>query len=76
MLAALLVRLKQYPDAVQQYEQALKRQPGQGTWWMGLGLALGAQGKDDEARLAYRRALAAGNLPDSLEEFVRTKLAD
>lgn len=75
-LAALLVRLKQYPDAVQQYEQALKRQPGQGTWWMGLGLALGAQGKNDEARSAYRRALAAGNLPDSLEEFVRTKLAD
>lgn len=75
-LAALLVRLKQYPDAVQQYEQALKQQPGQGTWWMGLGLALGAQGKNEEARSAYRRALAVGNLPDSLEEFARTKLVD
>ncbi len=75
-LAALLVRLKQYPEAVQQYEQALKKQSGQGTWWMGLGLALDAQGKNDEARSAYRRALAAGNLPDPLAEFTRTKLAD
>ncbi|TXH73073.1 tetratricopeptide repeat protein [Thiobacillus sp.] len=75
-LAALLVQLKQYPDAVRQYEQALKMQPGPGTWWVGLGLALAAQGKNDEARSAYRRARMAGNLPDTLEEFVRAKLAD
>ncbi|MBW8365782.1 MAG: tetratricopeptide repeat protein [Rhizobium sp.] len=75
-LAALLVQLKQYPDAVRQYEQALEMQPGPGTWWVGLGLALAAQGKNDEARSAYRRARMAGNLPDTLEEFVRAKLAD
>ena len=75
-LAALLVRLKQYPDAAKQYEQALKLQPGQGTWWMGLGLSMEGQGKSDEARSAYRRALKAGNLPDRLEEFVRAKLVD
>ena len=51
-------------------------QPGPGTWWVGLGLALAAQGKNDEARSAYRRARMAGNLPDTLEEFVRAKLAD
>lgn len=75
-LAALLVQLKQYPDAVRQYEQALEMQPSPGTWWVGLGLALAAQGKNDEARSAYRRARMAGNLPDTLEEFVRAKLAD
>ncbi|OYW15497.1 MAG: hypothetical protein B7Z46_00245 [Hydrogenophilales bacterium 12-64-6] len=75
-LAALLVQLKQYPDAVRQYELALEMQPGPGTWWVGLGLALAAQGKNDEARSAYRRAHLAGNLPDTLEEFVRAKLAD
>ncbi len=75
-LAALLVRLKQYPDAAKQYEQALRLQPGQGTWWMGLGLSMEAQGKGNEARSAYRRALTAGNLPDRLEEFVRAKLVD
>ena len=75
-LAALLVRLKQYPDAARQYEQALGLQPGQGTWWMGLGLSMEGQGKSDEARSAYRRALTAGNLPDKLAEFVRAKLVD
>jgi MSHA biogenesis protein MshN len=75
-LAALLVRLKQYRDAVGQYEQALKLQSGQGTWWMGLGLSLEAQGRNDEARSAFRRALMSGNLPDKLAEFVRAKLTD
>ena len=75
-LAALLVRLKQYPDAARQYEQALRLQPGQGTWWMGLGLSMEGQGKSDEARSAYRRALMAGNLPDRLAEFVRAKLVN
>ena len=75
-LAALLVRLKHYPDAAKQYEQALRLQPGQGTWWMGLGLSMEGQGKSDEARSAYRRALTAGNLPDRLAEFVRAKLVD
>lgn len=75
-LAALLVRLKHHPEAARQYEQALKLQPEQGTWWMGLGLALAAQGKTEEARSAYNRALVAGNLPEKLEEFVRAKLAE
>ncbi|MES2369510.1 MAG: tetratricopeptide repeat protein [Pseudomonadota bacterium] len=75
-LAALQVQLKQYPDAVRQYELALEMQPGSGIWWVGLGLALAAQGKNDEAHSAYRRARMAGNLPDTLEEFVRAKLAD
>lgn len=75
-LAALQVRLKQYPDAVRQYQQALKLQSGQGTWWLGLGLSLEAQGRNDEARVAFQRALTVGNLPDKLAEFVRAKLAE
>jgi hypothetical protein len=35
-----------------------------------------AQGKNAEARSAYSRALAAGNLPEKLVEFVRTKFAE
>jgi MSHA biogenesis protein MshN len=72
-LAALLLRLRRHPEAAQQYAQALKLRPDQGAWWMGLGLSLEAQGKTDEARSAYRRALATGNLPDRLQEFVRAK---
>ncbi|MHB0973115.1 MAG: tetratricopeptide repeat protein [Thiobacillus sp.] len=75
-LAAVLVRLKRYPEAARQYELALKQQPGQGTWWMGLGMSREAQGKADDARAAYRRALAAGDLPDALVNFVRAKLVE
>jgi MSHA biogenesis protein MshN len=75
-LAALLVNLGRHAEAVRQYELALDLQPGQGTWWMGLGLALEAQGRAGEARVAFRRALAAGNLPDALLTFVREKSAE
>lgn len=75
-LAALLVNLGRHAEAARQYELALDLQPGQGTWWMGLGLALEAQGRVGEARTAFRRALAAGNLPDALLTFVREKSAE
>ena len=73
--AALLSRLKKYAEAAHQYEMALKSQPDKSTWWMGLGLALSAQGQTAEARAAYGRALAAGNLSEKLEDFVRSKLS-
>lgn len=75
-LAALLVNLGRHAEAAHQYELALDQQPGQGTWWMGLGLALEAQGRVGEARAAFRRALAAGNLPDALLAFVLEKSAE
>lgn len=74
--AALLSRLKRHAEAANQYELALRQQTDQGTWWMGLGLALAAQGKSGDARAAYGRALAAGNLSEKLEDFVRAKLAE
>lgn len=74
--AAILSRLKQPVEAARQYEQALSLQPGQGTWWIGLGLALSTQGKTSEARAAYGRALQAGNLAENLEDFVRAKLSE
>ncbi|HEY9098411.1 MAG TPA: tetratricopeptide repeat protein [Thiobacillus sp.] len=73
--AALLSRLKQHAEAAHQYEMALKLQPDKSAWWLGLGLALSAQGQSAEARAAYGRALAAGNLPEKLEDFVRAKLS-
>ncbi|MBN8763568.1 MAG: hypothetical protein J0I63_10190 [Thiobacillus sp.] len=61
---------------MRQYEQALKLQSDQGLWWMGLGLSLEAQGRNDEARSTFRRALMTGNLTDKLAEFARAKLAE
>ncbi len=76
MLGGLLVRLDRHGEAVRHYGRALESRPDQGTWWMGLGIALDAQGKKDEARKAYSRALSTGNLPDNLVAFVRGKLGD
>ncbi|MFP5407766.1 MAG: tetratricopeptide repeat protein [Gammaproteobacteria bacterium] len=75
-LAGLLVNLGRHAEAVRQYELALDLQPGQGSWWVGLGLALEGQGRTGDARAAYRRALAAGNLPETLLSFVREKNAE
>lgn len=75
-LAALLMQLKRHPEAARHYTLALEQQPGQATWWMGLGLALEAQGQIDEARSAYGRALTTGSLPDRLQEYVRAKVAE
>jgi MSHA biogenesis protein MshN len=74
-LAALQLRLKRPADAAVQYLLALKLQSDQGSWWLGLALALEAQGKTDEAYTAYQRALVAGNLPQKLADFVQGRLA-
>ncbi len=74
--AAWLAQLNQHAEAARQYEMALKQHPGQGAWWAGLGLAQAAQGMKEASHSAYERALKAGNLPPSLEAFVRSKLAD
>ena len=75
-LAGLLVRAERFADAEPLYRKALASRPRQGTWWMGLGLALQASGKADEARDAFERALASGNLPDDLAAFVRGRLGE
>lgn len=75
-LAGLLVNLGRHAEAARQYELALDLQPGQGSWWVGLGLALEGQGRTGDALAAYRRALAAGNLPETLLSFVREKNAE
>lgn len=76
LLAGLLVRLDRHGEAQRHYERALESRPDQGAWWMGLGIALDAQGKKDEARKAFTRALSLANLPDNLVAFVRGKLGD
>lgn len=75
-LAALLVQAERPAEAVQHYRQALAERPGEGVWWAGMGLALTAQGKGDEARTAFARALESGRLPEKLADFVRAKLTE
>lgn len=74
-LAALLVQVDRHGEAAQHYRQALASRPGESNWWLGLGLALSAQGQLRDARGAYERAVATGKLPQHLADFARAKLA-
>ncbi len=53
----LVVRKKQYTAAIELYRQALDRVPGDRNLHFGLGIALDAAGKLDDALLEYREAI-------------------
>lgn len=74
LYAFLLQRQQRYIEAARQYRQALALRPGEGRWWYGLGLALGANGKEDEAKVAFGKAREVGNLPADMRAIVEDKL--
>jgi len=55
-------RLGAHRQAAVHYQRATRLVPGEGRWWLGLGLALEADGRVPEARDALRRALSSGSL--------------
>lgn len=73
--AGLLAGAGQYPQAARAYEQALRDQPSNATWWLGLGVACDAQGQAVSARNAFTRARALGTLRGDLQAWVEQKLA-
>lgn len=73
--AGLLTRLGRHAEAVTAYEQALRRQPAQATWWMGLGLALTHTGQPQQAREAYAQARSLGTLTPDLQAWLDQQLA-
>lgn len=73
-LAGALQRQGRHVDAADQYQAALRGAPGNGVWWMGLGISLQATRRDADALTAFRRAHAAGNLTPELLAFVERKL--
>lgn len=72
--ALLLQRGKRYAEAAQKYKTALELRPGEGRWWYGLGLALAAEHRDDEARAAFVKAKESGNLPPELAAQAEQRL--
>ena len=59
-------RLNAPAAAVGHYQRAVRLAPGEGRWWLGLGLALEQDGRAGEAREAFRRAMASGSLNGDL----------
>lgn len=54
--------LGHHGEAVTHYKNATRLAPAEGRWWYGLGVALDALGRDEEANNAFRQALATGTL--------------
>jgi MSHA biogenesis protein MshN len=73
-LAGALQRQGRHLDAAEQYQAALRSAPGNGVWWMGLGISLQAEKRNPEAQGAFRRAQAAATLTPELQAFVERKL--
>ena len=73
--AAILARQGRFKEALPAYEAALRQDPGNAAWWLGLGLALEANDQVDLARQALRRARALGTLGPDVQSYVEQKLA-
>lgn len=59
-------RLGAHPMAVGHYQRATRLAPGEGRWWLGLGLALEADGQLPAAKEAFRRSRETGSLSPDL----------
>lgn len=70
----VLYRLGRQREAVAHYQSALKLAPGEGRWWVGLGLAQEADNHLPEAHDAFLRARASASLGADLAAFVDQKL--
>lgn len=75
MSATVSLRQGRYQDAAQTYRNLLTVQPDQAVWWMGLGIALEGDAAFDRARRAYDQALRHDGLSDTLQTFIRRRLA-
>ena len=73
LMGALLSQLQRYEESARAYQRALAADPSQGGWLLGLGLALDALGRMDEARAAYRKALERGDFKPEVIDFLQKK---
>ncbi|MFD2367250.1 tetratricopeptide repeat protein [Pseudoduganella sp. GCM10020061] len=73
-LAGALQRAARHREAIEQYQAAVRSEPGNGIWWMGLGISLQAEKRAAEAADAYARALSSGALTGDLRTFVERRL--
>ena len=74
LLATLLERTGQHKSAIEHYLAALKIAPQSGVWWIGLGIALQADGQSEKSRNAFIQARATNSLNADLLTYVEQQL--
>ena len=72
--AGALQRQQRHREAAEQYLAALRTNPQNGVWLMGLGISLQAEKRTSEARDAFRKAKASASLTPELQAFVERRL--
>jgi len=74
LIAGILQRASRHKEAVEHYQAAVRLQPDNSVWWMGLGISLQADKRNAEAKTAFRRAGESGRLAPELQAFVERRL--
>ncbi|MEX0899235.1 MAG: tetratricopeptide repeat protein [Gammaproteobacteria bacterium] len=75
LLAALQQRAGNHAAAASTYAALVDARPTQGLWWMGLGISLEAEQRNDAAYSAYENALRDARLSAEVVAFVRERVA-
>ena len=73
-LAGALQRRQRHGEATEQYVAALRINPHNGVWLMGLGISLHAEKRNAEAIAAFQKAKASASLAPELRVFVEREL--
>ena len=73
--AAQLLRLKRHAEAAAQFRAALRSDPNQPDWLIGLGLALQGTGQNKDAIDVLRRAYETGKLSPERKDLVEQMIA-
>jgi MSHA biogenesis protein MshN len=73
LYAGTLAKLGQVEESAAAYREALRRDAGQGAWWVGLGVVLEQAGQPGQASEAYARA-AQTRVSVELREYAAQRL--
>ncbi|WIM05202.1 MAG: tetratricopeptide repeat protein [Candidatus Nitricoxidivorans perseverans] len=74
LAGVVLQKLGRMKEAGEHYQAATRIAPDNPRWWVGLGVAMEAEGRADAAREAYQRAKALPGLSPELAGFVEQRL--
>ena len=72
---AVLLRMGRPAEAAQAYKRAVMAAPDEGRWWLGLGVALEANGAEQQAAAAFERAGLNRNLGADARRYAATRAA-